>query len=59
MRHASLKKIQPVTTKRATIYLLEGHTTIKLPVPANPVHALQAKLEKELASKMPRKIADD
>jgi hypothetical protein len=53
MRHAAQKKIQPVTTKRATIYLLEGHTTIKLPVPENPVHKLQARLEKELSKKLP------
>jgi len=53
MRHASNKKIPRVATKRATIYLLEGPTTIKLPVPRNPVHRLQARLEKELMKAMP------
>ena len=53
MRHASIKKIPHVTTKRATIYLLEGPTTIKLPVPGNPVHKMQARLEKELVRIMP------
>jgi hypothetical protein len=59
MRHASQRKIEPVETKRATIYLLEGPTTIKLPVPKNPVHAMQARLEKELAKAMPARLKDE
>jgi hypothetical protein len=59
MRHASQKKIEPVETKQATIYLLEGPTTIKLPVPKNPVHAMQARLEKELAKAMPARLKDE
>ena len=53
MRQASIKKIPHVATKQATIYLLEGPTTIKLPVPGNPVHKMQARLEKELLKAMP------
>ena len=37
MRHAAQTKVQPVTTRQTTIYLLEGHTTIQLPVPENGV----------------------
>ena len=60
MRHASIKKneIPQVTTKRATIYLLEGPTTIKLPVPRNPVHEMQARLEKELKKALPKALRD-
>ena len=58
MRHASQRKIEPVATKRATIYLLEGPTTIKLPVAKNPVHAMQARLEKELAKALPPRLKD-
>jgi hypothetical protein len=58
MRHASSKKIPYVATKRATIYLLEGPTTIKLPVPGNPVHKMQAQLEKQLVKAMPATLRD-
>ena len=53
MRHASNKKNIPhVATKRATVYLLEGPTTIKLPVSENPVHKMQARLAKDLVKAM-------
>ena len=58
MRYASQRKIEPVETKRATIYLLEGPTTIKLPVAKNPVHAMQARLEKELAKALPPRLKE-
>lgn len=58
MRHASNKKIPHVATQQATIYLLEGPTTIKLPVAKNPVHSLQARLEKEVVKAMPALLRD-
>ena len=58
MRHASNKKVPQVATKQATIYLLEGPTTIKLPVRGNPVHKMQAKLKKDLVKAMAATLRD-
>ena len=59
MRHsANTKTIPHVTTKQATIYLLEGPTTIKLPVPGNPVHKMQANLKKQLVKALSATLRD-
>jgi hypothetical protein len=44
------KKIDaPVARKRSSIRLLDGRTTIKLPIAPNPVHMLQEFLKLELS----------
>jgi hypothetical protein len=44
------KKINaPVARKRSSIRLLDGRTTIKLPIAPNPVHMLQEFLKVELS----------
>jgi hypothetical protein len=49
------KKINaPVARKRSSIRLLDGHTTIKLPIAPNPVHMLQEFLKVELSKEESR-----
>jgi hypothetical protein len=43
------KIIAPAARKRSSIRLLDGRTTIKLPIAPNPVHMLQEFLTVELA----------
>jgi hypothetical protein len=52
------KKINaPAARKRSCIRLLDGHTTIKLPIAPNPVHMLQDFLRTELSKEAPRNAA--
>lgn len=49
----------PVARKPSSIRLLDGHTTIKLPIAPNPVHMLQEFLKVELSKEkeQPRNAA--
>jgi hypothetical protein len=52
------KKINaPVARKRSSIQLLDGRTTIKLPIAPNPVHMLQEFLTTELSKETTRNAA--
>ena len=57
MPNLSKKIAQPVESTRTSIRLLDGKTTIKLPVPPNPVHMLQGFLEKQLSKENPPNAA--
>lgn len=57
MPNLSKKIAQPVVTSRTSIRLLDGKTTIKLPVLPNPVHMLQGFLEEQLSKEKPPNAA--
>ena len=57
MPNLSKKIVQPVVKTQTSIRLLDGKTTIKLPVPPNPVHMLQGFLEEHLSKEKPPNAA--